>query len=183
MPFNGDPINLNGLHLMVGGVSETTCSITDTDILTKRTHYSQGTDRSFSHWYITPDHTYTVNSDGNATDTAYGYDGENTGFNDIDPDPPNIGNIWSGWAIDDIFCILASGPSDSWTWVLRLHTTGPGAVSMTNSGWEALKVGDLYLYRGDADYSEISGEMVYQWPTYPGGSGFVESTDTTVKIG
>lgn len=174
MPFYPDPVDLNTLHQRAGGSDETTCSFYDSDINDLRV---TGSGRSGSHYHSTLKESYTIgNVAGGSSEGNYGYANGVTDLDDISTLVISQ-QIYDGWDIEQLVWINAS-PGQL---ILRYKDAGSSTVSASNSGWEALKVGDTYYYRNEGAYSTPSGDMTWVWntsnpyPTYP--------SDTTIRLG
>lgn len=184
MAFSGDPIDLNTLHRRAGGgvVNETTVSIDDADVLALRVSGSS-TPYPFDDWYQTAEHTYTITNTTGGLNGNYGYYDGVSELDNISPDPASIGNIYAEWEFERLWWATSSQI------IMLLHeesgATNPAATS--NSGWEALKIHNTTVYRGDASYNDAGGTMGWNWGTddtgFDGSNPFVTNGDSTVKIG
>lgn len=174
MPFYPDPVSLNDLHVRAGGTNATTCSFDDTDIKALKI---SGDGRSGEDYHSPLKESYTVgNVAGGNTAGNYGYA---NGVTDLDDITTLIisEQIYDGWNVEQLVWI-DSTPGQL---ILRYKDAGSSTVSASNSGWEALKIGDTYYYRNDGSYSTPSGDMTWTWATtnpYP-----TNGNDTTVRIG
>ena len=174
MPFYPDPVDLNTLHRRAAGSDETTCSFDDTDI---KALLVTGNGRSGSHYHSTLKESYSIGNEvGGGPAGNYGYSNGVTDLDDISSLVISQ-QIYDGWNVEELVWVNTN-PGQL---VLRYKDAGSSTVSASNSGWEALKVGDTYFYRNEGAYSTPSGDMTWVWDTsnpYP-----TDGSDTTIRLG
>lgn len=174
MPLYSDPVDLNTLHRRAGGSDETTCSFDDTDIKALKVG---GDGRSAEDYHSTVKESYTIgNVAGGNSAGNYGYANGVTDLDDIST-LIEVEEIYEGWDVEQLVWV-ASTPG---LLILKYKDAGSSTVSASNSGWEALKIGDTYFYRDEGSYSVTNGDMTWTWGVgnpYP-----TDGSDTIIRIG
>lgn len=153
-------LDLNTIHRVVGGTSQTTCSLNDTDINARSGTVSGTTAKSFRHLQSGGVHSYII-TPGGSTSSSYGYnDGEvGSAFGSVFQNLTNITNIYGSWEVIQALWFGGMSPPQFY---FRLSKYAIGDTA-SNSGWEQISLGTTSLFRQDANYSVTNSDMVWIW--------------------